>query len=64
MQRPGYPTTTDLTRARYDRIAASYDRSEALMERRVFAAWRRRLWARVRGPQVLEVGVGTGKNTP
>ncbi len=57
-------TTTDLTRERYDRLAARYDRSEALMERLMFAKWRQRLWSRVRGPRVLEVGVGTGKNMP
>lgn len=64
MQRPTRQTATDLTRERYDRLAARYDRSEALMERLLFAAWRQRLWARVRGPRVLEVGVGTGKNMP
>jgi len=64
VQRPTRQTATDLTRERYDRLAARYDRSEALMERLLFAAWRQRLWARVRGPRVLEVGVGTGKNMP
>jgi len=64
MPTPTRPTATDLTRQRYDRLAAYYDRSEALMERLMFAAWRQRLWARVRGPRVLEVGVGTGKNMP
>lgn len=49
-------------RARYNRLAAGYDRREAWMEARLFAAWRERLWTRVRGPRVLEVGVGTGKN--
>jgi ubiquinone/menaquinone biosynthesis C-methylase UbiE len=64
MPTPTRPTATDLTRQRYDRLATYYDRSEALMERLMFAAWRQRLWARVRGPRVLEVGVGTGKNMP
>ncbi len=50
-------------RARYDRIALVYDRMEALVERR-YGDWRRRAWALVVGPQVLEVGVGTGKNMP
>ncbi len=36
---------------------------EARSERR-FHPWRQRLWALVRGPCVLEVGVGTGKNMP
>ncbi len=55
---------TELTRQRYNRIAPSYNRREAWMERRLFDAWRRKLWARVKGPRVLEVGVGTGKNMP
>ncbi len=35
---------------------------ELLAERRAFRDWRARLWSRVRGERVLEVGVGTGKN--
>ncbi|MBK5108183.1 MAG: class I SAM-dependent methyltransferase [Anaerolineales bacterium] len=34
---------------------------EILQERR-YLPWRERMWALVRGPEVLEVGVGTGKN--
>lgn len=52
---------TALTRARYQRISPLYDRIEWLMERR-FRPWRERLWQFVCGPNVLEVGVGTGKN--
>ena len=52
---------TALTRARYQRISPIYDRIEWLMERR-FRPWREKLWQNVRGPQVLEIGVGTGKN--
>lgn len=52
---------TALTRARYQRISPIYDKIEGLMEWR-FRRWRKKLWHSVRGPEVLEVGVGTGKN--
>ena len=55
---------TQLTRARYDRIAGFYDRLERPLERRSFQQWRTMLWERVQGPRVLEIGVGTGKNMP
>ncbi len=54
---------TESTRRRYDRIAPVYDAMDRLSERR-FRSWRGRLWSLVRGPAVLEVGVGTGKNIP
>lgn len=54
---------TALTRARYDRLAYFYDFLEGFAERR-FRHWRLRLWEMVEGSQVLEVGVGTGKNIP
>jgi ubiquinone/menaquinone biosynthesis C-methylase UbiE len=54
---------TARTQARYQRIAAVYDRMEGMMERRMRKV-RPQLWALVRGPKVLEVGVGTGKNMP
>jgi len=53
---------TARARARYDRIARVYDLMESAVEDRGFSPWRKRLWAEVRGPRVLEVGVGTGKN--
>jgi ubiquinone/menaquinone biosynthesis C-methylase UbiE len=56
------PDLTTKTRSRYDRIAGMYDLSELPMERLFFSSWRERLWAGVKGPEVLEVGVGTGKN--
>jgi len=52
---------TAATQARYQRIAPFYDRMEGLAERR-YRPWRRWLWSLARGPQVLEIGVGTGKN--
>jgi len=47
----------------HERIAPLYDVMELFAERR-YANWRSRLWSLVRGPKVLEVGVGTGKNMP
>ena len=61
-QTPAEQRATEIARARWERLAAGYDQREAWMESRMFAAWRQRLWARVSGPRVLEVGVGTGRN--
>lgn len=55
---------TTRTRARYSRLAPFYDRLEARAESTRFRGWRAMLWGRVRGPRVLELGVGTGKNFP
>lgn len=52
---------TARTQARYQRIAPLYDGMEVLAERR-YQPWRTCLWSMVRGPKVLEIGVGTGKN--
>lgn len=52
---------TARTQARYQRIAPLYDGMELMAERR-YQPWRTRLWSMVRGPKVLEIGVGTGKN--
>lgn len=47
---------------RYDRIAPFYDGLEAVMEGLFFKSWRKKLWSKVDGHHILEVGVGTGKN--
>ncbi len=47
---------------RYDRIAPFFEVLEAAMEGLFFKRWRQRLWAKVDGHHILEVGVGTGKN--
>jgi ubiquinone/menaquinone biosynthesis C-methylase UbiE len=54
---------TALTRSRYQRLSSIYDRMEGMSERR-YTPWRTALWSLVKGPRVLEVGVGTGKNMP
>lgn len=48
----------------YDRAALWYDLQEWLPERLAFRRWRQLLWDLVPGGNVLEVGVGTGKNLP
>ena len=47
---------------RYDRMAPYFDGMEAVMEGLFFKNWRKKLWAKVDGYHILEVGVGTGKN--
>ena len=58
------PTDNEKTRQRYDRIAPYFDGLEGFLEGLFFNQWRKTLWAQVTGPDILEVGVGTGKNFP
>jgi ubiquinone/menaquinone biosynthesis C-methylase UbiE len=53
---------TERTRRAYDRSALWYDIQEWLPEKLAFRSWRKRLWSLVPGGEVLEVGVGTGRN--
>ncbi|ADQ45180.1 Methyltransferase type 11 [Caldicellulosiruptor kronotskyensis 2002] len=55
---------TEIIRKRYDRAAKYYDAVESMMEKKWFSQWRKLLFSFVKGPKVLEVGVGTGKNMP
>ena len=50
------------TRPAYDRIARTYDTMMRPMEALAFGRWRKLLWSKVKGPKVLEIGVGTGAN--
>lgn len=47
---------------RYDRIARYYEAIESIIEGLVLKNWRERLWEKVDGYHILEIGVGTGKN--
>jgi len=53
---------TAQTKARYNRIARIYDLFETTSEGQ-FKPWREKLWRYARG-NILELGVGTGKNFP
>lgn len=55
-------TDSAAIKKRYDRIAPYFDGLEAMMEGLFFKKWRERLWSKVDGHHILEVGVGTGKN--
>ena len=47
---------------KYDRIAPYFEALEAIMEGLFFKHLRKKLWAKLEGYHVLEIGVGTGKN--
>jgi phosphatidylethanolamine/phosphatidyl-N-methylethanolamine N-methyltransferase len=47
---------------KYNRLAPFYEGLEAIVEGLFFKHWREKLWKKVEGQHILEVGVGTGKN--
>lgn len=57
-------SSTKHTLNRYNVIAAFYNILEWPVEKLFYKSWREKLWSRVRSPEVLEIGVGTGKNIP
>jgi phosphatidylethanolamine/phosphatidyl-N-methylethanolamine N-methyltransferase len=61
---PAEEKTSRNARKRYDRIAPIYDLLETLIERSRYSDWRSLLWSKVEGKNILEIGVGTGKNFP
>jgi len=48
---------------KYDRIAIFYDAMENIIENRIFKKWRQAYIPKLTG-NILEIGVGTGKNLP
>lgn len=66
---PNGRATADLastahTRDRYDLLAPVYNLLEWPIERILYRSWREALWGQIEGPDILEIGVGTGKNVP
>lgn len=57
-------TATERTRAAYSRIAPVYDLLEAPVERTLWKRFRKRLFAHFSAGNILEIGVGTGRNLP
>lgn len=63
-QSEGPPSETTVVRQRYDRTARHYDVMTWPMEVLAMDRFRARLIGLVQGTDVLEVGVGTGRNLP
>ncbi len=49
-------------RKRYNCAAPLYDAVEGVLERVLYRGWREPAWDKVEGGEILELGVGTGKN--
>jgi ubiquinone/menaquinone biosynthesis C-methylase UbiE len=55
---------TEHTKNRYNATSVIYNIMEWPVEQLWYKKWRQKLWQQVKGPEVLEIGVGTGKNIP
>ena len=55
---------TKHTKKRYNATSVVYNIMEWPIEQLWYKTWREKLWKKISGPQVLEIGVGTGKNIP
>ncbi len=58
------PQQTEHTKKRYNTTSVVYNIMEWPIEHLWYKIWRKQLWEKVHGPDVLEIGVGTGKNIP
>lgn len=54
---------TDKIRRKYDRISGIFNAMERGMAKGT-NKWRKKLFSMIKGPRVLEIGVGTGTNLP
>ena len=57
-------SNSDQIKHRYNRIAPIFDAMEGILELVFFRRWREIIWGKAEGQNILEVGVGTGKNFP
>jgi len=57
------PKATAKIRDHYQRLSPKYDQNAEGSEKRN-TPWRKDLWSKAKGPHILEVGVGTGRNMP
>ncbi len=55
---------TKHTQNRYDLQAPLYNLMEFFPEILFYRRWRKNFWKQIKGADVLEIGVGTGKNIP
>ncbi len=55
---------TAKAKAKWDRNAKMFDFMSRCMESKRAGRWYSHLWGQAKGPEVLEVGVGTGKSFP
>lgn len=55
---------TEYVKSKYDRISRFYDLYEIPMEFLFFRRWRRLAISKLKRGDILEIGVGTGKNLP
>jgi len=58
------PQQTEHTKKRYNTTSVVYNIMEWPIEHLWYKKWRKELWEKISGPNVLEIGVGTGKNIP
>lgn len=55
---------TEIIKQRYNRIAPYFDKIEGMMEKMMLGELRDSIWQHMNGENILEAGVGTGKNFP